>query len=38
MLTKLKVHDNWCLRPASLRGWAIRKNSPKLEAALTGIL
>jgi membrane-bound lytic murein transglycosylase MltF len=37
VLTKLKVHDNIVLRPATRRGWAIRKNSPKLAAALTEI-
>jgi membrane-bound lytic murein transglycosylase MltF len=37
VLTKLKVHDNIVLRPATRRGWAIRKDSPKLAAALTEI-
>jgi membrane-bound lytic murein transglycosylase MltF len=37
VLTKLNVHDGIVLRPATRRGWAIRKNSPKLAAALTEI-
>jgi membrane-bound lytic murein transglycosylase MltF len=34
VLPKLKIHGDIVLRPATKRGWAIRKNSPELAAVL----
>jgi membrane-bound lytic murein transglycosylase MltF len=34
VLPKIQVHDEIVLRPATKKGWAIRKQSPKLAAAL----
>ncbi len=34
VLPKLKVHKDVVLREATLKGWAIRKNSPQLQAVL----
>jgi len=34
VLPKVKVNESIVLRPATKRGWAIRKDSPKLAAAL----
>jgi len=34
VLPKLVVHENIVLRPATRRGWAIRKGSPQLAASL----
>ncbi len=33
-LAKIQVHDDIVLREATLKGWAIRKGSPQLEAVL----
>lgn len=35
ILPKIKVHENLAVREGSNIGWAIRKNSPQLNAALT---
>jgi membrane-bound lytic murein transglycosylase MltF len=37
VLPKIKVNESIVLRPATKRGWAIRKDSPKLAATLTEI-
>jgi membrane-bound lytic murein transglycosylase MltF len=37
VLPKIKLHENIVLRPATRKGWAIRKNSPKLAAELNEI-
>jgi len=37
VLPKIKVDESIVLRPATKRGWAIRKDSPKLAAALNEI-
>ena len=37
VLPKLTVHGTIVLRPATRKGWAIRKNSPKLAAALNDL-
>ncbi len=34
VLPKIELHENIGLRPATKKGWAIRKNSPKLAAEL----
>lgn len=34
VLPKIELHEEVVLRPATKRGWAIRKNSPKLAAEL----
>jgi membrane-bound lytic murein transglycosylase MltF len=37
VLPKIKLHEDIVLRPATKKGWAIRKNSPKLAAELNEI-